>query len=238
MHRNQVSMSSLRRLFMLQVFAILICAPAAWSQQFGTNVTGNATTCGGTNKYSQDGDLSSSDKAISVCDDPANPAGAAAASTASLLKGTRGVVGVGGPASASAGFITYDTVALIPPPNFKGTSVKFTISDSYKVEIRNEGGSGKVKICWQYEYGPGGRTEEHSCATTVTGNGGSFTRSMTLASKSQSFVLKIAKVGSADAESSSKTGWTAIYSTPGMPSLGLPKGWNCAWAGTLLPCHL
>jgi len=229
MHRNRVWISRLPRILILGIFALLICAQAAWGQEYGTNVNGGVATCGGSPKYNQNGVLSSSGKEDSVCA-PAGilVAGASASSTASLQNGTHGVVAVGGPASAYAGFITYDTLTLIPPPGFDGSSVDFTISDSYSVTtILNMGGSGKVKICWQY--GPAG-TKDQTCATTVTGKGGSFTRSMTLTSKSQ-FAVQIAKVGSADAKSSTGTGWSAEYTTPAHPTIGgLPKGWLWVWS--------
>jgi len=116
MHRNHVWTSILRRILTLQVFTLLICAPAAWSQKFGTNVNAGAITCGGTKKHNQDGELLSSDQAYSVC--VTAPADAAATSTADLYGDTTSAGGVdlAGPSSGYAGFITYDTVTPFPRP--------------------------------------------------------------------------------------------------------------------------
>ncbi len=125
----------------------------------------------------------------------------------SLKKGTIGVAAAYG-ASSAYGFITYDTVILIPPRHYKKDSVDFTMSDSYKVTIKNKGGSGWFKICWQ----PG------TCVKAVKGSGSSsITTPMTL--ESRPFRLQIAKVGSANAKASSpKTFWGLFTKPPDIPA--------------------
>ncbi len=228
MHRNHVWISTLRRLLISQVFALFVCAPVVWGQSFGTNVTGAATACGQTNKYSQDGDKSS------VGETQAGPCktGLAAASSTANLDIDVPEVGAasahGG--SARAASLTYDTLTLIPPSTFHEKSVTFSLLDSYDYKSGGNG-SGSVRTCWLWNL----PAPTRSCATH-TGSGSQKVKiPITLNKTNSGFQTDISKLMQAQGSAPGKTAVSIAYKTWGLPNFALPKGWTCAFASGY-PC--
>jgi hypothetical protein len=224
MYRDHVWISTLRRLLVAQVL-VLLCAPALWSQAFGTSVNGSAKACGRKKSYGESNPLRSEGGKGLECK---NGAVAIASSQVLLthnagnLGRQDGAVAVNNGGSATAMSEASDTMTLVPPSTYDKLTVSLQMDDVFSVTAAT--GSGSVTFTWVIP-----KVLKHS--QTTDSNGLLILQpELSRSNLTGPFQFQIKKT----VEASASTSYEVIYySTDGIPNFDFPlgrAGWTCTWA--------
>jgi hypothetical protein len=226
MYRDHVWISTLRRLLVAQVF-VLLCAPAAWSQAFGTSVNGSAKACGKKKSYSDSNPRRSEGGKQLEC---ANGAFAAADSVVELTTGRGeqdgGAAAGGGSATATSN--AFDTITLFPPADYTDLKTRVHIVDHWDISAGGSG-TGSVTFKWIIPH-----VLNHSQKTDTDGTLILFP-SISRSNSTSPFQFQIKKTVEASASTSKGFVKSITYTTPyATPEINVPKGegggWTCTYA--------